>query len=94
MRHNEIHELFEELSFPLTTEALVSAAGDEELEYPEGTETVEDICERVTLEEFESSEDATLVFRSALSEEAIGRKGYSDRDPPTIGESKREYRSF
>jgi hypothetical protein len=36
-------------------------------------------------ETFEHPEDAEFAIRAALGENAIGRKGYSDRDPTPLG---------
>lgn len=73
-------------SFPATTEELVAEHGDLEIELPNGTETLGDALSRAGSETFESSESAKLAARSGISEKGIGRKFYSDRDPPTVGD--------
>lgn len=85
---------FEAQQYPMTTEELIEAAGDTTLELPNGTETLEDALSRSAPETFESAEDARLTAYAGLSGKAIGRKGYSDRDPICMGEDGPEQVSF
>lgn len=88
MRINRACELFDSLSYPLTSEELARLVGEEEVELPEGTETVGEVLGRFETDTFGCPEEARLMFLSALGSEAIGRKGYSDRDPPMgLGEA-------
>lgn len=73
-------------SFPTTSEELVEQYGEIELELPNGAATLGDVLDRLPEEEFDSADDALQATYSALGEEAIGRKGYSDRDPVCPGE--------
>lgn len=77
--------LLEETEFPTTTEEFVERHGDEEFEYPNGTETLAEVLAHADAETFETAEDARLTVYAALSSEAIGRVGYSDRDPTPLG---------
>ena len=90
----EATETFEAQSYPLTTEELIEAVGDTTLELPNGTETLEDALSRITSETYETPEDARLATYSAVSSKAIGRKGYSDRDPIAMGEDGPDQVSF
>lgn len=78
-------EALSEHSYPATTDALVEAYGDLVLEHPSGTETLGEALSRVGPETYESADDAQLATMSAVGAGAIGRKGYSDRDPVPIG---------
>ena len=73
-------------TFPSTTAEFVDEHGDVELELPNGAVTLGEVLGRLPDETLETEEDARLTTMSALSEEAIGRKGYSDRDPTCPGE--------
>ena len=77
-------------TFPTTTAEFVAEHGDVELELPNGAVTLGEVLGRLPDEELETAEDARLATYSALGEDAIGRKGYSDRDPSCLGETGHE----
>lgn len=81
-------------SFPATTQDLIDAHGDVELELPNGTETLGEAMERLTPETYQDAEQARLALYSAFSSKAIGRKYYSDRDPVCPGEDGPAQLSF
>ena len=81
-------------SFPATSEELIAEYGDVELALPNGTETFGDALNRLGETTFEDAEDARLMTYSAVSNAAIGRQNYSDRDAPSIGETGPEPVSF
>ena len=53
-----------------------------------------DALSRSAPETFETAEDARLTAYAGVSGKAIGRKGYSDRDPVCMGEDGPEEVSF
>ncbi|WP_435196217.1 DUF5789 family protein [Natronomonas sp. EA1] len=79
---------FDAHNYPATTSELIEAYGETKLDMQNGTETLGDALGRLAEETHEDSESAKLAARSAVSEKAIGRKGYSDRDAPTVGEAR------
>ena len=81
-------------SYPATTAALIDAYGHLELNHQNGTETLGEVLSRIGGETYESADDARLAAMSVLGSDAIGRKGYSDRDPIAIGEDGPEQVSF
>lgn len=85
---------FDAHSFPATTEELIDEYGDLELDLPNGTETLGDALSRIGSEEYEDAEGAKLAARSGISEKGVGRKFYSDRSAPTIGDVGPEDVSF
>ena len=87
---SDVEESFATQAFPTTTAAFVDEHGHLELELPNGTATLEEVLDCLPNEEFETEEDARLTVYSALGEEAIGRKGYSDRDATAPGEDGHE----
>ena len=83
MRVNRACELFDGLTYPVTSHELGRLIGDTEIEHPDGSETVGEVLARFSADTFGCPEEARLMFLSALGAGAIGRKGYTDRDPPT-----------
>lgn len=83
-------ETFATHSFPSTSTELVEAYGELEFELPNGVVTLGEVLEPLPEETFESADDARMAIYGALGEEAIGRKGYSDRDPTCPGEDGHE----
>jgi hypothetical protein len=90
----DVSEKLDAHSYPATTTELVEAYGELEFDTEDG-ESFGDVMGRLGEETFEDSEGARLAALSAVGEGAIGRKGYSDRDAPTVGEeADRELVSF
>lgn len=85
MRLNSVETLLEDLAYPITTEELVEHVGDRRVELENGSETLSDVFGRVGSETYSTPTEAHLTFLSALSTKAIGRKAYTDRDPPVLG---------
>src|SRR6056297_1192794 len=90
----DAEEAFDAQQYPITTEELIEAEGDLTLELPNGTEKLADALRRSAPETFETAEDARLTAYAGVSGKAIGRKGYSDRDPVCMGEDGPEQVSF
>ncbi|RQH00808.1 DUF5789 family protein [Natrarchaeobius oligotrophus] len=82
---NGTGEVIDDHDYPATTDELIEAYGDRVLELPNGTESVEDVLARLESETFETPEDARFAVYTAVSRKAIGRVGYSDRDPTPVG---------
>lgn len=87
-------EQFETHSFPATTNELIEAYGETELKLANGTETIGTVLSRYENQTFANAEDARLAAYGAVSEKAIGRKYYSDRDPTGPAEVGHEQLSF
>ena len=82
----EVWARLNDLTFPLHADEFVSQVGGLTIEYATGTEeTVAEVCERVDVDTFTSADDAQLTLATGLDGDAVGRKGYSDRDPPIAG---------
>lgn len=84
----------EDHSYPATATELIDAYGETELDLQNGSETFGEVLGRLGETTYQNAEDAKLAARSAVSEGAIGRKGYSDRDAPAIGEDRPTQLSF
>ncbi|WP_336326104.1 DUF5789 family protein [Halovenus sp. HT40] len=87
---SDAEDSFATHTFPSTTEELIEEYGEMELELPNGQNTLADVLSRLPETEYESSEEALEAAYGVLGEEAIGRKGYSDRDPLAPGERDSE----
>lgn len=90
----DVDEEIDSHTYPATTDELVEAYGEMEFELPNGSETFGEAMDRLGSETFENAEEARLSAYQALSSKAIGRKHYSDRDSPAVGEDGREELSF
>ena len=80
---NNTTELFTDAEFPMTSDELIERYGDEEIDL--SNETLREVLGRTGAETYENREDAEFAIYSGVSEQAIGRKGYSDRDPTPLG---------
>lgn len=90
----EVAGAFDDHAYPTTTAELLEAHGDREVALPNGAATLAEVLSVLPEERFESAEEARLSVYSALGEDAIGRKGYSDRDPTSMGERGHEPQSL
>ncbi|ELY55933.1 DUF5789 family protein [Natronolimnohabitans innermongolicus] len=82
---NGTGDVIDDHEYPATTEELIDEYGDRTLELPNGSETVGDVLARLESETFESPEEARASVYCAVSDKAVGRVGYSDRDPTPVG---------
>ena len=85
-----LEDPFDTHEFPTTTDELLDSHGEVELALPNGAVTLGEVLDHMPDETLETAEEARLTAYSAFSEAAIGRKGYSDRDPTTLGEEGHE----
>lgn len=82
MRLQEIDAVLAELEPPVSDEDVVAAAGDVELESPQGvTETVADALERQGAETYGSVAEVAMAVRAGVGWEFVGRREYDDRSP-------------
>lgn len=77
--------LFEDQSYPATTRDLIENYGEERIELADGSQTIGDALGVAGSETFENAEEARYAVYAGLGSEAIGRKGYTDRDPEPPG---------
>lgn len=85
MLHQRVDELVATHDYPATTQELIDAHGEDVLELQNGTETVGEALGHLPQETFASPKEARDTLYAAVSEKAIGRAGYSDRDPTPPG---------
>lgn len=86
----DVESLFEGVSYPADCEEVLETCGNRTVALQTGEETVAEVINRCSAGELQSSRDAQETLLASLSEGAIGRKYYSDRDPPVPGTEWRE----
>lgn len=87
MKINELLARLETMTYPKTTDHVVEELDDPTLTLVDGKDRLSSVFERVDDEVFDCCDDAKLAVLGGLKGDAVGRKGYSDRDPPTTSES-------
>jgi hypothetical protein len=80
----------EDHQYPTTCDELVETHGDAVLDLPNGEQTLRELLDLVPDERLESPADARIAIFNTVSDRAIGRKGYSDRTPPALGERREQ----
>ncbi|THE66562.1 hypothetical protein D8Y22_01830 [Salinadaptatus halalkaliphilus] len=86
----ELAGQIEDHSYPSTSDELVEEYGDYVLELPNGTESVRDILEPASSDTYESPGEARQALFNMVDSRAIGRRYYSDRTPPALGERRED----
>ena len=84
MRLKDLDGMIADMDYPTTSDEIIDSHGGRELSLARGSETVRQVFDRCGSESFSSADEARMTLYSSLSEGAIGRKGYSDRDPPMM----------
>ncbi|WP_158855515.1 DUF2795 domain-containing protein [Halorhabdus sp. CUG00001] len=86
----DIETLMEGVSYPADCEEVIETCGGRTVELQQGEETVAEALGRCNAGEIQTAQSARETLLASLSEGAIGRKYYSDRDPPVPGTEWRE----
>lgn len=84
-------------NYPMTTEDLIAQFGARNVQYPNGEaegESLEMILDRVGPDMYATPEEAFLALFMGVSADAVGRRYYSDRDPPVLGTEQLPVESF
>lgn len=90
MLDDQTRALVTDHRYPTTTAHLIEAHGDHRVRFTDGEERLGAILDRTGEETFARSEDLEAAVLSGLPTEAVGRRGYTDRDPPVAGEVWRD----
>ena len=75
----DLMEQLEDLDYPLDQEELMAEVGDEELEFSDGTATLEELLSEMNVDQYEDAESVRQSVFNMVGDEAVGRKEYSDR---------------
>lgn len=87
MRLNAVESACAEFEYPLSSDDLLAAIGEETLELQGGAEPLADAIERGGGEDFASATELHETVMAGVGHAAIGRRYYSDRDAPAMCES-------
>lgn len=82
MRLNQLPAVLDDLNYPLTAEELSAALEGQTLVHPAGEEALSSVVARCGSDAMASADDAWLSVLASVDEDAVGRKFYTDRDPP------------
>lgn len=91
---NHVDELVTGHEFPARQAELVEAYGERRIELQGGSETFADVIRRDEQDVYESSQDVRDSVVCFVGHEAVGRRYYSDRDAPALGETRSTPVSF
>lgn len=94
MRTNELLRQFDDLTYPISIDRVVTEFGDPQIQHPVGRERLSAVFDRIEVSELESPADSKLVVLSSLSADAVGRRYYSDRDPAHLGDARPDQVTF
>ena len=89
----EFGSLVDELEheeYPMSLEELVATYGDHEIELPNGDKPLSDVLEPLGGTTFDSAEEVIQRVIGTVGEDAIGRKGYTDRGGLSNEDDRRE----
>ncbi|MFC4436423.1 MULTISPECIES: DUF5789 family protein [Natrialbaceae] len=86
-----LEEDLESLEYPVSQDELLEEHGDEEIGMGgEESATLEELLEPLNEDEYGSYDEVEQAIMNMVSDDAIGRKNYSDRTPPATGEDRQE----
>ena len=84
----EVDDVLSETEYPVTAAELVADYGDAELGTSRGHETLDDVLGEYEADEaFASEFEVKQALLTMMGGDAVGRRGYSDRDPPAGNET-------
>lgn len=90
VKFGELAGQIEKQSYPITNEEFIKECGEHIIEFPNGTESVRNILESFANETYESPREARQALFNMVDSRAIGRRYYSDRTPPALGEIRED----
>ncbi|EMA30577.1 DUF5789 family protein [Halobiforma nitratireducens] len=86
----DLHDDLESVDYPISQDALFEKHGDREVDFGEETMTLEELVGPMNEDEYEDYGAVEQAIMNMVGDEAIGRKNYSDRTPPAIGEDRQD----
>lgn len=90
-----VSRLFEDTTFPMTTDDVLAEFADVEITYPRRSDTLRTILETSGHETYESADELELAILNGVRRDAVGRPRYSDRgDSPHDTDEQRMQQSF
>ena len=92
----DVSRLFEDVTFPMTTEEVLTEFDDVEITYPRNADPLRTILETSGHETYESRDELELAILNGVRRDAVGRPRYSDRgdSPHSLEDDGRMQQSF
>lgn len=86
----EFNDSVSSLNYPINNGDLLSQHGDTELHLSTGTTTLWEVLGTLQDEDhtYRDEKELETMIVGIVGDGAIGRKNYSDRDPPNVGEER------
>jgi hypothetical protein len=84
----ELRDEFEHLPYPIANADLLERHGNATLSVPNGDYSLEEVLAPFETSSYDDSDDVLDAIFTMVGEQAIGRKFYSDRTPPALGEDR------
>ena len=75
---NELTELLESTSYPLSVETARTEFGDVQLQYADGSEPLDEVLGRLEDDQFDSAEEAQSSIFNTVPVEGVGEPGQSE----------------
>lgn len=94
MRINGTDEAIDAHEYPATSDELINAYGEREIELQDGSETFGEVLGRLGADTYADAQSVYEALLSAVGHEAVGRRYYSDRDARSPGENGPDPVSF
>lgn len=89
----DLDEELDTLEYPIESDELVDRYGDEELQMSDATVTVAEVLGPLD-DTFHDTEEVHQAILTMVSDEAVGRKGYTDRGGETPEEAEEDEESL
>ncbi|WP_255193347.1 DUF5789 family protein [Natronobeatus ordinarius] len=86
----DLESKLEAQEYPTTCEDLLEECGDHVVELPNGSATVGEVLGVLPTVTYESPADVRQGVFTMVGSRAIGRRYYSDRTPPALGERRED----
>ncbi|MFC4543926.1 hypothetical protein ACFO5R_18525 [Halosolutus amylolyticus] len=86
----DLYSKLREHGYPITTEELVDVYGEDAIQLPWGSTLIKEVLDPIATETYESPAEAREAIFNMVDSRAIGRKYYSDRTPPALGERRQD----
>ncbi|ELY91567.1 DUF5789 family protein [Natrinema altunense] len=86
----ELRETLEREEYPIGHDELLEKHGDETVEMSGNTTTLADLIGPLGEDEYRDYGAVEQAIMNMVGDEAIGRKNYSDRTPPAVGEKRQD----
>lgn len=85
MRLTDADDLFRTVDYPIARDRLIDDHGHRVIEFQHGSETVADALSRVAWDRFDGRQEAVDALYTGVSNGAVGRRFYTDRDGHGLG---------